>query len=341
MVAVGTARAAEHVIHISVDGLHALELKRLMTADTEGRYRNFRKLVDEGATTLNARTDFTHTNTLPNHTCMITGRPTSQPAGRRADVHHGYVKNRTPPADWTLHTQGNPDASYIASVFDVAHDNGLKTAMYASKSKFVLYDQSYCSGAGAADKTGRDDGTGKIDSCCVDGDPARVHARFVQAMREQHFNYTFLHYRNPDNGGHQFGWGSSAWAASVAEVDAFLGDIFEMISDDPKLAGNTVVIVTADHGGIEKSHWDSTHWRNYMIPFMVWGKGVEAGADLYAINMDTRTDPRWARPDYNAPSQPIRNGDSGNLALKILGLGPVPGSTINRAQDLRVASGKK
>jgi len=58
----------------------------------------------------------------------------------------------------------------------------------------------------------------------------------------------------------------------------------------------------------------------------------------YSFNSDTRSDPGTSRPSYTVAGQPIRNGDGGNLAVDLLGLGPMPGSLINVAQDLRVAA---
>ena len=112
--------------------------------------------------------------------------------------------------------------------------------------------------------------------------------------------------------------------------------MFELVETDEKLKGRTTIILNTDHGGTGFGHSNEKKAENYTIPVMVWGAGVGRG-DLYAINRKVRTDPGKERVDYGGEDQPIRNGDTGNLALSLLGLGPIPGSMINAKQDLRVS----
>ena len=90
---------------------------------------------------------------------MITGRPVLQPDGMEPVVCHGWTINDVPERNTTLHNN-NPDADYVASTFDVVHDAGLSTAMYRSKDKFIIYEQTYNETAGAHNPHGRN----KIDA---------------------------------------------------------------------------------------------------------------------------------------------------------------------------------
>ena len=297
-----------------------------------GSAPNFKRFQDEGAWTNNARTDYTHTITLPNHTSMLTGRPVSQPAGLPNTTHHGYTDNGDPLSTWTLHNQGNVNVPYKASTFDVAHDAGLSTALYASKNKFVIYDQSYNATTGAAHANGND----KIDAFANPEVTATMQSQLLADLAANHFNYTFIHYADTDDVGHGSGWGTPAWNNALITIDGYLGQVFALIESDAILAGRTAIVLSADHGGTGTGHSTATAATNYTIPFFVWGTGVGHG-DLYAFNSDTRTNPGTLRPDYVVSGQPIRNGDGGNLALQLLGLGPIPGSLVNAAQNLRVA----
>jgi hypothetical protein len=345
---------ADYVIQVSIDGLPSDQL--LTRIDTPG-YENLKRFVDEGATTFNARIDYTQPWTNPNHASMITGRPAEQPAGQPNTTHHGFLNNGDPQPSWTYHgpppcgspSHCNPNVSYIASTFDVAHDNGLSTALYASKAKFVIMEWSYDLDSGAPDVTGPDDGADKIDSYVnkESGAPlngSEMHLDFLADMAANRFNYTFLHYRDPDSAGHDFGWGSAQWEAAVQNVDDYLGEVFNLVETDPLLQGRTAIVLTADHGGQGNGHGNASLPSVYTIPFFAWGAGVDVGTDLYALNPTSRQDPGSTiapggagvpRPDYNAARPPIRDGDTGNLALYLLGVGAVPGSTINDTQDLR------
>jgi len=325
-VATASAQSAAHVIHISIDGLRP----DAITALGPTNLPNFYRLRNEGAFTDNARTDYDYTVTLPNHTCQLTGRGVVGATG------HGWTSNGDPAAGQTL---ASNKGSYIAGAFDVAHDAGLRTGLYASKTKFSLYNTSWNAANGALDLTGADNGRDKIDLYLYNASSLTLVNTLVANMATQALHYAFLHFAEPDNTGHSSGWvitPGSAYSNVIKTMDSRLGVIFALIATNAQLAGRTAIVLTTDHGGLGTDHSNATLREVYTIPFYVWGPGVMAGASLYALNPANRSNPGTTRPAYTAPVQPIRNGESGNLALKLLGLPPVPGSTINHAQDLAV-----
>jgi predicted AlkP superfamily pyrophosphatase or phosphodiesterase len=293
----------------------------------------FKRLQAEGAWTHNARTDFDFTITLPNHTSMVTGRPVRDKAASGAAIVGHEWKINSDPGERTLHSNR---LAYVASTFDVAHDNGLRTGLFVGKSKFVIYDQSYDARNGAPDTTGEDNGRDKIDIYLRAG-AEEMTERFIAEMKQNPFHYTFMHFAETDSAGHAKKWGSPDYNYAVKKVDACLGRLLEMIDSDERFKRKTALILSADHGGTGLGHGVNTNPLNFAIPFYVWGAGVKHTDDLYSLNRSWRVDPKSAGPDYTArAAQPIRNGDGGNLALALLGLGPIPESSINAAQDLRV-----
>lgn len=322
------AALAARVVHVSVDGLAGISLQSFINA-APANFPGFSRLSDEGASTFNARCDYDYSETIPNHATMFTARPVLQPVGLPATTHHGY-NNNFPLPDDTFHANGNPAVAYKASFFDVAHDYGLTTALYVSKERLTICDRSYNAIHGAPDGVAPDNGIDKIDDTYITdtaGMVAMVDA-LVADLGSSPAHYTFLHLTEPDTTGHASGWPSMAYSNAVRLVDTQVGKILTAVALNPAMASNTIVIVTADHGGggsNTRSHTDATHFLNYTIPFFIWGNGIPAGADLYSL-FSNRGNPGTNYVNYTANPQPFRNGDGGNLALSLLGLPPIPGS---------------
>lgn len=322
-----SAQDVRCVIHVSVDGLRPDSI----TALPPSALPNFQRLRLQSVGTDNARCDFDYSITLPNHTTQLTGRPIVGPAG------HNWASNVDPALGQTLATN---KGSYVAGVFDVAHDHGLRTAAYVSKTKFALFPTSWDNINGSPDAVAPDNGRNKIDLYRYEGNTATLVAQLAADQRAQPAAYVFLHLTDLDSVGHAQGWDTtpgSAYSNALLAIDNRLGVLFRLVDDTPALAGRTAIVLTADHGGFGKSHGDATLALDYTVPFYVWGPGATGGADLYALNPATRLNPGTARPGYDAAPQPIRNGEAANVSLKLLGLGPIPGSTIGAAQDLALA----
>ncbi|MDF1824687.1 MAG: alkaline phosphatase family protein [Verrucomicrobiales bacterium] len=317
----------QSVILISIDGLRP----DAILAQGPKRVPAFFRLRREGAFTHNARTAVTQTHTLPNHTGMVTSRLVDGPEG------HAWTWNRDPQIGDTLHRN---KGAYLHSMFSVAHDHGLRTALFASKTKFSLFDISWGARYGQPDTVGEDNGRDKIDVYQMKTRSENMVDDLETVMKKENFDLLMVHIRNPDTAGHGFQWKTeipSIYMAAVKKADELLEDIFDHL-EKPHWKGRTFVVLTADHGGPIglKDHGNNQNPENFTVPFYVWGPGIPAGADLYALNPETRTDPGITNP---LPGEdilpPIRNAGAGNLCLDLLGLPAIPGSTVNAKQDLK------
>jgi hypothetical protein len=306
------------VLHISVDGLRPDAIETLGFA----RLPNFYRMQEEGAYTHDARTDFDVTVTLPNHTSQLTGRPVLGALG------HEWVGNSFVTGTSIHENKG----SYVASVFDVVHDHGMRTALFSGKSKFQIFLDSYDTEHGGVDLTGENNGTAKIDFGLLQWDQTLEANALIATFQGAPHHYTFFHFANTDSVGHSTGWDlapDSPYSSALESVDADLGRILSAIEASPLMAGNTTVLLTSDHGGTEYGHSTPDVATNFSIPFYAWGRGVEAGRNLYDLNRDRREHPGIHRVPLASTLPPIRNGEVANAALRFLGLPPIFGSSIN------------
>lgn len=295
---------AKWVLAISVDGLNPEAIRTLGPSKAP----NFYRLMAEGAYTLNARTEQEITQTLPNHTGMVTGRPvyTSRHGhGVTFNVDNGSTVRRT---------AGYP----VKSIFTVVHNKLGKTGLFASKSKFDFLARSW---------------PNSIDRYTMINDNDQLTTSVMRDMKNRR-KFTLLHLSAPDEAGHAYGWMSDEYLTNVRESDRRLGRIMDKIDSKKRLRRHLTLLVTADHGGTGVSHQDPTLYADYRIPFFAWGRGIKH-ADLYDLNSRWYADPGTSRPGYTG-KQPIRNADIANLSAKLLGIKPVKFSRIGVGQRINL-----
>lgn len=292
------------VVAISLDGLNSRAILKLGPERVPHLYQLFR----QGAGTTNARAQVEMTLTLPNHTSMVSGRRIAAGSGG-----HGVT--------WNTHRSGTTvqDAAGhgVSSVFSTVRAGGGRTTLFSTKSKLTLFSRSW-----------------PITKTIIRSEDDTTLTRLFRTdILGNTRAFAFLHLGLADQIGHSHGWMSATYLRAVVRLDALVGSVMATIRGTDRLRRSTVLVLTSDHGGIPgtRSHEDETRLDNHRVPFVVWGPGVDH-ASLYALNPD-RLDPGTGRPGFSG-RQPVRNGDLANLATRILGLGPVPGSLWNADQRL-------
>jgi hypothetical protein len=146
-----------------------------------------------------------------------------------------------------------------------------------------------------------------------------VNETINSIIRPDAADFTFLHFDEVDDSGHCCGWGSQAYYAAVMHVDSCIGALLAAL-DAAGVRNETLVIVTADHGGFNYSHGSTDAWNMY-TPLIFSGPNVVRN---YSIPC-----PMLGRSCYAPNALNVRNLDVAATALFALGL-EVPDLWIGR-----------
>ncbi len=236
-----TESGIKHVVIISIDGLRpdALDLANTPILDN---------LRAKGAYSPKAQT-IPNSVTLPSHASMLTGM---------VEDKHGI--------HWGLPYIGWPGMNG-PTVFSVAHDAGLSTAMAFGKEKlnYTILPNS-------------------VDKCFgKDAHDSEVKDQAIEFIEEGLPNLFFIHFPDNDRVGHAYGWVSENQLYAINYVDGLIGELLTAL-DSGGYLNNTLLIVTADHGGHGQGHGDDAPL-DRTIPWLAVGPGVPQGVTLgSAIN---------------------------------------------------------
>ncbi len=258
------------VILVSWDGAKADVVQRLVQ---QNALPTLARMVKTGAYTFEAQT-ILPSKTLPSHTSMLTGVSPSV---------HGILWNRYEPEKGVVQ---------VPTVFEIAKNHGYRTAMVFAKSKFQHLVRP-----------------GSVDTAVyVRGDAPAVMATALQVMRTLRPHLIFIHLPDPDHTGHRYGWGnekkgvppSPQFERALEHCDEALGQLVDSL----KAWGwwpNALVVVTADHGGHDRTH-GSADPEDVHIPWIAAGGRVPAKGKI---------------------ERAVRTMDTAATALEALGI-PVP-----------------
>ncbi len=258
----GESSSARYVFIISYDQGNPDLLQRTELPE-------YHRMAREGARTWEAYT-IVPSITLPSHVSMLTGVGIQkhQVTWNRHDPKRGFVKAPT--------------------IFSLAKERGLKTAMIVGKEKFRCLEIP---------------GTVDWFVCSKDRSDAKSVAEcFAEEFGTRKPNLVFLHFADPDRAGHSYGVASPQKIQALKDCDEALKIIREAVAAAGALE-ESVFLLTADHGSHDERKEDGTlagthgsaETADVQIPWVAWGKGVKKNFTISApvVIYDTAATALW------------------------------------------------
>ncbi|WP_111309184.1 alkaline phosphatase family protein [Confluentibacter sediminis] len=243
------AQELPQIKHVVVMGFDGLSPDGLAHANTP----TFDKVINEGASTMHARSVLPSSSST-NWASMIMGAGPEQ---------HGITSNDWEKNNFVLPTIVKSDDFLFPTIFNDINNqipNAEIGAIYHWGGFGRLFEKSavdYDINPKNEDET------------------AQVASTYIKSKQP---TFTFIHFDHVDHAGHAFGHGTSEYYKSVEKADKLLAEVMGAITSSP-MGKETLVIISADHGGLGNGHGGET-LQEMEIPFIVWGKSVKRNFNL-------------------------------------------------------------
>ncbi|WP_374457889.1 endonuclease/exonuclease/phosphatase family protein [Nocardioides sp.] len=309
---------AEHVVVVAVPGLTSTVVRGLGSKAAE-----LDRMVTNGASTMNARTVKESTDPDANLVSLLSGRRVFPKAGGHGVGARGRKSS-------TVHAAAG---QYVSSIFDLAHNNSLRTSFIASRPEAQLVRRSWNKKSGGKDPYGVDDGTAKFDKATVLRDDAKSVAWWKSKVARRPFDLSVIELSGAYKEGQRSGYTGEAYQRAVRKISQRVASIRRGIAAQPEMQGTTLLVVVGTSGA-QRAKKSSSWAESYRVPMWVTGPGVPADDDLYGLN-PSLSSPSSDQPNYSG-LQPIRTGGVANLVTRVLRLPPVPGSTMDTDQRFQI-----
>jgi predicted AlkP superfamily pyrophosphatase or phosphodiesterase len=211
---------------------------------------NLLAFMENSAYTLNAHTVYPSV-TLISHSSMLSGTCPSK--------HGVYWNDYLPLLGYAEGTD----------LFDLAHSAGLQTVMHVGKEKLRQVTEP-----------------SSLDIFTYVNDRDLVVTQRLLDDFPQDFGVLFLHFPLVDGMGHVYGWMSPEQLSVAFRADEALGMILGEL-DARGLRDETLIIISADHGGHDTTHGSSMAV-DMTIPWIASGPGIQPGSLTTQVHtMDT------------------------------------------------------
>jgi hypothetical protein len=172
-----------------------------------------------------------------------------------------------------------PERGYAlgTDLFDLAHAAGLRTVIVAGKEKLQQVSEP-----------------ASLDEFTFINDRDLVVAEYVAGqVIPQDFGVLFIHFATGDDMGDAYGWMSPEYLSVLRRADEAIANLLAAL-DSAGLRAETLIIITADHGGHEFGHYTDLPV-DMTIPWIVNGPGVQPGELTVPVSItDTAATAAWA-----------------------------------------------